>query len=68
MTNETDTMRLYCARSEAHAQKAVKAARHSIKESRKMITMYENMIARSLADLNEAKRVMYERGWKEETP
>lgn len=65
MTDETDTVRLYCNRSEAHAQKAIKAARHAIDACRAEIARQERRIARSLADLNEAKRVMYERGWSE---
>jgi cell division protein FtsL len=66
MTDETNYAREFCERSEAHARRTVQAMRHAIKESRKEIARYEKMIARSLADLNEAKRVIYERGWSED--
>lgn len=68
MTDETHTVRLYCEQSEEHARRMVTAMRHAIKESRKEIARYERNIARNLAELNEAKRVIYERGWSEETP
>lgn len=65
MTAEINTAREYSEQSEQHARRILKAVRHAITKSREEISRAEQRISRNLDDINDVKRVMYERGWSE---
>lgn len=66
MIKEIKTAADWAAQSETHARKMLKVSRHALFGHREAISLYEERIVNTMADINAVKRVMLENGWDEE--